>query len=79
MRCETRQADLGEPCRRRLSHKNENQSKWSDVDCETKYKVRVKVLDSSQTAFTTKRGADVTQVTTTALDKGKTYFWFVKA
>ncbi len=52
---------------------------WNNVACETKYKVRVKDAASNAKVFKTNLGADVTFVKTSALPKGETYKWFVKA
>ncbi len=51
---------------------------WNDVPCATKYKVRVK-QDSKQGTVVFKKALTASNVQTTALAKGHTYYWFVKA
>lgn len=53
--------------------------KWNDVTCETEYRVTVKNAATNKVAFKTTLGANVTQIKTTALTKGQTYKWFVRA
>lgn len=51
---------------------------WSDVNCATKYKVRVK-QDSKEGSVVFKKTVTLSQVTTKALAKAHIYFWRVKA
>ncbi len=51
---------------------------WNDVQCATKYKVVVK-KDAKNGVKAFKKAVTVSQVKTTALEKGHTYYWWVKA
>ncbi len=51
---------------------------WNDVQCATKYKAVVK-KDAKNGVKAFKKVVTVSQVKTTALEKGHTYYWFVKA
>lgn len=53
--------------------------KWQNVACETKYKVQVRNEGTNEVEFSANPGADVVKVKTTALTKGATFKWFVKA
>lgn len=53
--------------------------KWSNVACETRYKVRVKKVGTSGFAYKANLDADVSKIKTTALPTATNYIWFVKA
>jgi len=53
--------------------------KWQDVTCETQYQVFVKDAATNKNVFRVNLDGDVKKVKTSALTKGKTYKWFIKA
>jgi roadblock/LC7 domain-containing protein len=70
---------LSAPAKNGSVTKTKVKLKWSDVSCETEYRVTVKNAATNKTVFQTTLDADVTQAKTTKLAKGQTYKWYVQA
>ncbi len=70
---------LTAPANNSTSTKTRVTLKWQDVSCETQYQVFVKDAATDKNVLKVNLGSDVTKVKTSALTKGKTYKWFVKA
>lgn len=53
--------------------------RWNDVECETRYQVRVKDAATGKIKFKANPNANTVWVKTGILPRGRTYKWFVKA